>query len=405
MATQRYGRTQNQVLVAKVEGTEGTEESLTTATDSIPCEPIDVDLGEQTIESNEAQASLVKGAKVVTRFDPRAPLVVKMRGSGSVATAPRISPLLRIGGLAEQTLAVLPSSSTFAVASGTTKTIVVDRSSGTGTQLAATNALLAVQLVGRVMTLAVNPSTPRDVTIVKATVSGNNVTITFGETLASAADNTTTAVVKAGTLYQPTTTIPTATIARYRDGKLIKLIGCRGRHSFKMPGAERPTLTCDVGGTFVSETDAAVPTDADFSSLPAEPIWRNGRAWIDYLDTGCADFSLDSNTQSTKYINPNLQYAADREIITSLDPGGTVNLNDKLVAYHDVVTKMAGNTVMPFVAVTDLSGSAGSRLAVTVPNMLILKRGEGDREGITESVLNYQATFVSPTPAFTYFFF
>lgn len=405
MATQRYGRRQNAVLVAKVESSEGVAESLTTATDSIPCEPFTLDLGEQTIESAEAQASIIVGQKTVTRFDPRSTIVVNMRGSGAVATAPRVSPLLRIGGLAEQTLAVLPATGVFDVASGTTTTIVVDRSSGTGTQLASTNATLAAQLVGRVMTLSVNPVTSRDVVIVKATISGNNVTITFGETLSAAADATTEAVIKPGTLYQPTTTVPSATVNGYNDGKKIALVGCRARHSFTMNGSERPSLSCDLGGTFVAETDASVPSDADFSSLPSEPIWRAGRAWIDYLDTGCSSFTLNSNTQSTKYINPNLTYGVDREILTSMDPGGTLNLNDKLVAYHDVVTKMAANTLMPFVAVTDLSGSAGSRLAVTIPNLKVLKRGLGDREGITESGLDYQAVFVSPTPAYTFFFF
>lgn len=405
MATQRYGRFQNQVLVAKVESSEGVAESLTTATDSIPVQPFDVDLGEQTIESNEATGSIIAGETTVTRFDPRAPIVLNMRGSGAVATAPRQSPLLRIGGLAEQTLAVLPSSSVFDVASGTTSTVVIDRSSGTGTQLASTNATLAAQLVGRVMTLSVNPVTPRDVVIIGASISGNNVTITFGETLASAASSTTEAVIKPGTLYQPTSTVPTATVAQYRDGKLIQMIGVRARHSFTMPGSERPTLSCDIGGTFVSETDASVPTDADFSALPAEPIWRNGRAWINKLDTGCSNFTLESNTESTKYINPNLQYGVDREILTKQNPGGTLTLNDKLVAYHDVVAMMAANTRMPFVAVTDMSGSAGSRLAVAIPNLKVLKRGLGNREGIDESALQYQAVFVSPTPAYTFFFY
>jgi hypothetical protein len=148
-----------------------------------------------------------------------------------------------------------------------------------------------------------------------------------------------------------------------------------------------------------------VPSDADFSSLPAEPLWRNGRAWINKLDTGCSNFTLESNTESTKYLNPNLTYGVDREILTKQNPGGTLTLNDKLVAYHDVVTQMAANTRMPFVATTDLSGSAGSRLAVAIPNLKVLKRGLGDREGIDESALQYQAVFVSPTPAYTYFFF
>ncbi len=405
MATQRYGRRQNAVFVAKVEGTEGTAESLTTASDSIPVEPFVLDLGEQTIDSNEAQGSLIAGQTTVTRFDPRGPVTFNMRGSGSAATAPRQSPILRTGGFAEQQLAVLPSATYFSVASGTTTTIVIDRSSGTGTQLASTNATLAAQLVGRAMTLSINPATPRIVFITSATISGNNVTITFGETLASAADNTTRAIVSAGILYQPTTTIPSMTVNAYTDGKMVALVGCRNRLSLTLNGAERGQITADIGGTFVSETDAAVPGDADFSSLPAEPILRNGRVWINKLDTGMSSLSLSMNAESTKYPNPNLTYGIDREIITKLNPGGTLNLNDKLVAYHDVVSMMAANTLQTYVAATDLSGSAGSRVALTIPNLKVLKRGLGDREGIIESQINFQAAFVSPTPAVTLFFF
>jgi hypothetical protein len=58
---------------------------------------------------------------------------------------------------------------------------------------------------------------------------------------------------------------------------------------------------------------------------------------------------------------------------------------------------------MPFIAVTDLSGAAGSRWAHTVPNLLLLDPGDGDREGLIEAQLRFQAVKISPTPAFTWF--
>jgi hypothetical protein len=360
-------------------------------------------MGPVVLESNEATPSIITGQKVISRFDARLSANLKLRGSGSVSVAPRISPVLRSGGMAEQILAVLPSATSFAAASGTTTSITVDRSAGTGTQLAATNALLALQLVGRVMTLAVNPATPRDVVITRATISGNNVTITFGETLASAADNTTTAVVKAGVLYQPSTTVPSVTLGGYRDGKLVSLVGCRAKLSFTLNGGERPTIAADFGGTYVSESDASVPTDIDFSSLPAEALWRNGRAWLNKLETAASAFNLDLQTSDTKYPNPNIQYGLDRNILTKQDPGGTLTVNDKLVAYQDLKSLLAANTLMPFVGVTDMSGSAGSRWAFTIPNLLLLDDGDGDREGLIEAQLRYQAVFVTPTPAFTWF--
>jgi hypothetical protein len=407
MATQRYGRSKNAAILAKVEAVEGTAETLTSATDAMPCAPFtSFDLGEQTLESNEATGSIIKGETTVTRFDPRLPLELKMRGTASVATAPRQSPVLRAGGMTEQVLAVLPATGVFDVASApSTSSIVIAQNAGTGTQLAGTNALLAAQLVGRVMTLSVAPATPRDVVITSATITTTNVTITFGETVAGMGA-TTEAVIKPGILYQaPTATPPSLTIGGYRDGKRITLVGCRPKLAFAMPGSERPTMTADFGGSFQSETDTAMPSDIDFTGLPSEPIWRNGRAWFDYLETGCSNFSLDFQTTDTKYINPNLQYGVDRNILTEQNPGGTLVFNDKLVAYHDLITKVAANTKMPFVAVTDMSGAAGSRLAVAVPNMKILKKGDGEREGILENNNNFQAVYVAPTPAFTFFYY
>lgn len=403
MATQRYGRTQNQVLLAKVESTEGTAESLTSATDAVPVEPFTLDLGEQTIDSNEATGSIIQGETVVTRFDPRLQANCKMRGSGNVATAPRQGPIMRAGGMAEQTLAILPASGVFDVASApTTSSITIDRSAGTGTQLAATNALLAAQLVGRVMTLSVAPATPRDVVIYSATVSTNTVTINFCETVAGMGA-TTEAVIKPGNLYQQTTSPPSLTLGAYQDGKLRTLVGCRPKLSFTWPGSERLLMACDFAGTFYAEADASVPTDTDLGSLPAEVISRYGRAWLGKLETALSNFTLDLQTTDTRYPNPNLQYGVDRNILTKQNPGGTINVNDKLVAYQDIVTLVAANTRMPFCLVSDMSGSAGSRWAVTIPNLKILKAGGGDREGLIESVLSYQATFQSPTPAFALF--
>jgi hypothetical protein len=403
MATQRYGRTQNQALLAKIEVVEGTAETLTSATDAMPIEPFTLNMGPNVLESNEATPSIIAGQKVVSRFDSRLSSTLKMRGSGSIVAAPRISAVLQSGGMSEQILAVLPSSTNFSVVSGTTTSVVVDRSTGTGTQLAATNALLAAQLVGRVATLAVNPVTPRDTVIVSATVSGNNVTITFGETFALALSATTTVVVKAGILYQPTTTVPSCTLGGYRDGKLVSLVGCRPKLSFTLPGAERPTVAADFGGTYVSETDVAVPSDIDFTALPAEALWRNGRAWLQKLETACSNYTLDLQTTDTKYPNPNIQYGLDRNILTKQDPGGTLTLNDKLVAYQDIKSLLAANTLMPFIAVTDTAGSAGSRWAHCIPNLLLLDDGDGDREGIIEAQLRFQAVFRTPTPAFTWF--
>lgn len=404
--TQRYGRVQNQALLVEIEVTEGTLETPDAATQAVPFEPAQVPLNPNVIESNEATGSIIRGRRTITRLDPRLSVVSKMRGSGTVGTNPRQGPILEVSGMDPTNEAVLPATGVFDVASGTTTTVVIDRAAGTGTQLPATTALLRAKLVGRPMTLSVNPATPKTVIITDATLSGNNVTITFREPLASTAGATTEAVVLAADIYRPTDTIPTISAWLYRDGKLIKLAGCRGRGSLAMPGGDRPTFTSDMAGRFDSESDAAVPAAVDFSALPAEPLFRKGIAVVGAKETGLSNFTLDHGASDTRYPNPNQDLGLDQNIITALDPQGVITLNDKLVAFHDLKTDLINNVLLPLVMCTDRSGSAGSRLAVTIPNALLLDVQDGDREGLHENQLPYQAVnLAGGFPAFTYCFF
>lgn len=405
--TQRYGRTQNQALLVEIEAAEGVLETPDAATQAVPIEPFQVPLNPNVIESNEATGSIIRGRRVVTRLDPRLTAVSKMRGSGTLGTNPRQAPLLQVGGMAFTNEARLPSGSdVFDVASGTTTTIVIDRTAGTGTQLPSTTATLRARLVGLAMTLSVNPSTARTVIITDATITGSNVTITFREPLASAADNTTEAVILQQDVARPTTTIPTISAWGYRDGKLIKLAGCRGRGSLAMPGGERPTYTVDLAGRFDSESDASVPAAVDFSGLPAEPLFRNGIAVLGGKETGCSNFTLDHTATDTRYPNPNQLLGLDQNIITALDPQGVVTLNDKLVAFHDIKSDLINNTLMPIVMCTDRSAAAASRFAATVPNALLLDVQDGDREGLHENQVPYQCVnLAGGFPAFIYSFF
>jgi hypothetical protein len=243
------------------------------------------------------------------------------------------------------------------------------------------------------------------VVIIDATFATPNITLTFSPPLASAAGATTEAVIKPAMLYRATDTIPTLSAWAYRDGKLVKLRGLRGKNSLVMPGGERPTLTCDLAGTFVTETDASVPATIDFTGLPAESIWRNGICTLNNLDTGCSNFTLDLQASDTRYPNPNLPLALDRNIITSIDPGGVITVNDKLNSVHDIVTALLGNTLMAIVVTTDLGGAAGSRFSVCIPQALLLDRQDGDREGIMENQLPYQAVSNSPFPPFIIAYF
>lgn len=405
MAIQDYLRNPNKALTAKVETVEGTFEAPIPATDAIPLEDAGFALNPEVEESNEATGVIDTAEADVTGTKPNITGTLKLRGSGSVTVAPRYAAILKACGLGETIATILPPTGTYDVASGTTTTLVIDRTLVGNTSLPSTNAMLAA-LIGRPIELSVNPTTTRRTGIVNATITGNNVTITIGETLAAAMGATTEAKILPGPVYQPIQTVPPSiSMERFLDGIVQRIKGVRGTCGFTLPGARRGTINIDMRGIFHQQADEAVPTTIDFSTLPPPPIWRAGRAHLNKLEIGATQFTCNLSNAQTQHPNPNIDSGFDRNIITKRDVRGQLDVNMALKATHDRIGALTANTKMPFMALLDDTAATGARVLITVPNFKVLDVGEGDRESIAEHTLPYQGVYLSPMPTVTLAFY
>jgi hypothetical protein len=397
---QDYLRSPNKALVAKEQAVEGVFETLDPATDAIPLEDFDWPLNPETLPSTEATGTIFESETDIINTKPSITGTCKLRGSGSVSTPPRFAPLLIASGHEEEVCAVIPASGT-----STIKT-------GTGTTTGFTIDLVAEadwpsvdgEMVGRVVTLSVNPATPINVVIVGYEVTGNDAVVTLDHTFGVTLGNTTEVVAIAGIMYRPAQAEPPAiSIAAYMDGRVRKLRDVRGTCGITIPGANRGTLNFDLRGNLEDDDDEVVPTTINFGALPAPAIWRDGRATLDKKLTGCSNFTLNQNNDQTQYPNPNADTGYDENIITKIKPGGELTVNMALKATHDRVAKLTTNTKMSWTAVLEEDAGVGARWAVTVPNLKLTDVGKGDRQGIAEHRLPYQAVYVAPIVPYALF--
>lgn len=395
---QDYLRSPNKALVAKIQSVEGVFETMDPATDAIPMDDFDWPLNPETLASTEATGAIFEAETDIVNTKPSITGTCKMRGSGSVTTPPRFSPLLIASGHDENVKTVIPATGVSDVTAGGASQVTIDLT--TETDWPNTDGAM----VGRLAELSGNPATAKEVSIIGYDVTGTNVVVTFDHVFSPVLDNTTKIKAPAGVLYTPAQDVPDLiSIAAYLDGRVRKIRDVRGTVGITIPGANRGTLNFDLRGNLEDDDDEAVPVTIDFSGLPSPAIWRKGRATLDKLLTGCSNFTLNQNNDQTQYPNPNVDTGFDANIITKIKPGGELTLNMALKATHDRVGKLTANTKMAWSALLDKDAGAGGRWLVTVPNLKFTDVGKGDRQGIAEHRLPYQAVYVPPVVPYALF--
>ncbi|MBF0410928.1 MAG: hypothetical protein HQM10_26520 [Candidatus Riflebacteria bacterium] len=93
--------TNNQLLVAKVEATVGSDSSPTAASNSIKCSPVDARLDFSPLSLAEVRRSLSSAKTRIGRKLINFSVTCNLKGSGAAGTPPEISPLLQACGFAE----------------------------------------------------------------------------------------------------------------------------------------------------------------------------------------------------------------------------------------------------------------------------------------------------------------
>lgn len=178
------------------------------------------------------------------------------------------------------------------------------------------------------------------------------------------------------------TATETLTIGVNVDGVLWEIYGARGNVSFTFTANQICYADWSFTGIFNDFSAVALYSPTYESTVPVP--WHAatfsldfGTAWTTAV---LSELTLDMGNQVLVRDNANATYGLSYAVITSRDPGGSVNLDQVTIATQDVVAFLETPTLgtMSFV----LGASAGNILTVTAPQFQITGLPHGDRDGI-----------------------
>ena len=224
----------NQVVLAKVETTAGTDASPS-GSDAILCEVVNPTVDGELLENKSVRSSISKQPDKYINKKLRATIVAIAKGSGDPDTPPEIAPLLRSCALKET---------------------IIDTSGSEAVEYTPVN---------------------------------------------SSSD------MKTSTLYI------------YKDGLLLKGVGCMGNAKFSGRYGEYPIFTFDIEGIFAGATDALNPTPTYDSTEPVE-MKSEGFAFGSWGDAVAREFGFETGNTLVARGNINSSTGLMPYIVTERDP-------------------------------------------------------------------------------------
>jgi len=350
-------------LVAKIETTEGTAETLTSSDAGYLVEELNLDSDRDMYERNPVRETISRKGKVTGKKKGTIPFKMMVRGSGSVTTAPKIGTLLQACAFGEDALEQItigaitggPFVNGETITGGTsteTATVVVDTATGT-TTLYFKDASGAFDS-GEVLT-----------------GSTSGATATTGSIPSDA-----------GFVYQPTSVyadIKSLTMAAYEDGQIKKYKGCRGTVGLSCETGQPLSAAFDFMGVEESIIDGTLLTGVTYES-EVEPIALNTDFTANDVALVVGSLSLDvQNTvaprDSIADVNGILSY-----MITDRQPQGSLDPESEALSTFDWFALQAANTEIPMDFT--IGATVGNKFRFVVPTAQVTKVTGADREGI-----------------------
>ena len=376
-----YVRTRPQVLLAKVEITEGTDVTPTLASNAVKIENINWTETPNVIQSNEhsgaldVSAPIVGGVKTTVTFD----VWVKGRSTGS--TAPELGVLLKGCGMAETITSTSVPASAEALAAGGSTTTAVLGASATGT----------VDLYNG-MPITFSSAVAGDSFIADYT-AGKLATLT--DTMGGSLVATSNYVIPINVVYRfASSSIASLTLWAYRDGKKMMGVGCRGTFTMQWVNGEGIKFSFSFMGVWVQATDTALGT-ATYTDTN-KIIWRGTSSAVSRMRWNrilaqCKTLSFDCGNTVIHPDNPEATEGYDPAQITLRNASGSFDPLETLLATRDIFADMRANTTRILHA--RAGSGAGSRVAVTAANVQATQNNQGgDRDGLSTEAVNFRCT-------------
>lgn len=369
-------RTRNSAVLFKIESSEGVDAAPVAGTDAVLVENPTFSFNPNTVQTNEVTGSLDNRGPIAGGMTAQITFDVYLKGSGAAGTAPEWGKILTACGWQEViTASAVPAAPEACANGGSTTTAV----------LGATASSTAQAYRGMPVVFS---STVAGTAFISDYTAGKVATLT--DTMSGSIVNTTNYQIPINVLYRPaSTSIPSATIYLYRDGKLIRFVGCRGTGSLELQGGSTGRIRFTFTGQFLSETDASVPAGLTYDST-RPPIWRAGKALVHRSAAAMSQFTLDMGNAVTSPVNPNATEGYDPALITARNMTGQIDPLDELVATRDTMTPFRNGTSQILHA--RWGSATGNRVGLTVPAAFYSNLQPGDRDGLATAGLPFAAT-------------
>jgi hypothetical protein len=331
------------------------------------------------IELPEYTGSLDNAASIIGGLKPRLQLRMPIRGSGAAATAPDFGKLMRACTFSETATAAAVGAPT-AAASGTTTTVT-----------AAASFAATAQLY-RGMPLIVTGDQTFTTGIMDYTAGR---VITMGETR-TALTTSSLLQIPINNLYAPTSdesVYKTVTIYLYMDGLLWTFVGCSGTASVEITTAGLAFITFEMRAVFGVKSATALPalaaTAAATRALVTPPRLAAGKVQLNKQAAQTRTLSINAGVEVILPDDPEGADGYGASVPVSRDVNGSLNPYANTTNSVALMTAFRAGTSMNLMAL--LGSTAGNRFLFTCPAVKNVAMDPGDRGGLVEHGMSFQA--------------
>ena len=367
--------TRKSLLLAKSESTYGTDISPA-GTDAVLVRSLEVTPIEADTVSRELIRPYLGGSEqLLANAHVSVTFAVELVGSGTAATAPRFSSLLKACGMAET---ITASAVTGTAQAG---------SAGSITLAAAASATSGIY-VGMIISITSGTGSGSS-GLISAYNGTTKVATVKAITAAFTPGASSLYSIAANVGYRPvSSSFSSATIYYNNDGILHKITGARGTFTITGTVGEIPTIEFTMMGIYNAPTDTAAPT-ATYSDQADPLIFKadNTSAFAVYGYAGCLmEFSFDIANET---LYRELVGCTKEVIITTRAAEGEMKIEAPTIAQYDFFTAALASTTG---AVTLMQGTtAGNRVTIVLPSISLANPAYEDEDGIQMLGLPYVA--------------
>ena len=367
--------TRKSLILAKSESTYGTDISPA-GTDAVLVRSLEVTPIEADTVSRELIRPYLGGSEqLLANAHVSVTFAVELVGSGTAATAPRFSSLLKACGMAETITASAVTGTAQAGAAGSIT-------------LAAAASATDGAYVGMIVSITSGTGSGSS-GLISAYNGTTKVATVKAITAAFTPGASSLYSIAANVGYRPvSSSFSSATIYYNNDGVLHKITGARGTFTITGSVGEIPVIEFTMMGIYNAPTDTAAPT-ATYTNQASPLILKadNTSAFAVYGYAGCLmEFSFDIANET---LYRELVGCTKEVIITTRAAEGEMKIEAPTIAQYDFFTAALASTTG---AVTLVHGTtAGNRVTVVLPTISLANPAYEDEDGIQMLGLPYVA--------------